>query len=53
MQNASDNPSPRQIKKYVDAKNFLTNQFNNKTPPGISARHWDDFKRTIDNAEKR
>jgi (p)ppGpp synthase/HD superfamily hydrolase len=52
MQNISDNPSPRQIKKYANAKSFLVNKFNNKPPPGISTQHWNDFKKTVDNVKE-
>jgi len=53
MQNISDVPSARQLKKYVKAKNYLINKFEDKSPPGISEQHWQDFKRVIVDAEKK
>lgn len=52
MQNVSDNPSERQLKKYVKTKNLLVDKFKNQAPPGISDSHWKSFKRTIDRASK-
>lgn len=53
MQNISDAPSARQLKKYVEAKNYLISKFKDKSPPGISGQHWKDFKRVIKNAEEQ
>jgi (p)ppGpp synthase/HD superfamily hydrolase len=52
MQNISDNPSERQIKKYVKAKNLLVDKFGDKPPTGINAAHWRAFKKTVDDASK-
>ena len=52
MQNISDNPSERQLQKYVKTKDMLVDQFNDKAPPGISADHWKNFKTVINNAQK-
>ena len=53
MQNTGDNPSDRQLRKYVKAKNLLVDQFKNKPPPGISPVHWQEFKRAIESAEEK
>ena len=53
MQNIGDNPSPRQLRKYAKTKDFLVDKFNNNVPPGISANHWEDFKRAISDAEQK
>lgn len=50
MQNISDRPSERQLKKYVKTKNTLAERFKNQVPPGISKQHWLDFQKTIDRA---
>ena len=52
MQNIGDNPSKRQLEKYVKAKNLLVDKFNDNPPPGISKAHWKSFKGTISNASK-
>jgi (p)ppGpp synthase/HD superfamily hydrolase len=53
MQNISDNPSERQLIKYAKTKDLLVQKFNEEAPDGISARHWDDFKRTIEAAYEK
>lgn len=53
MQNISDNPSNNQLKKYVKAKNFLVKKFDNQLPPGISSKHWRDFKQVINDAKEK
>ena len=53
MQNISDNPSERQMAKYVKTKNLLVDQFKDSPPPGISNSHWESFKRTVDYAAKK
>jgi (p)ppGpp synthase/HD superfamily hydrolase len=53
MQNISDNPSKRQLKKYVKTKDLLVDQFKNNVPPGISPEHWESFKKVVDNAAEK
>jgi len=53
MQNISDNPSKKQLQKYVKAKDLLVDKFNDKAPPGISQVHWESFKMVISNAQQK
>ncbi len=53
MQNVSDTPSERQLAKYAKTKNMLVDKFENKPPPGISRRHWNDFTNEIEKAIKK
>ena len=51
MQNISDNPSDKQILKYVKAKDLLLQKFGKESPTGISNQHWLDFQNEIEKAK--
>jgi len=51
MQNISDNPSNKQMLKYVKAKDLLLQKFGNNPPAGISNQHWQDFQDEIEKAK--
>ncbi len=53
MQNISDNPSERQLNKYVKTKDLLLQKFGEKAPNGITQSHWADFKRTVEAASEK
>ena len=49
MQNLTDGPSVKQVKKYSNAFHELSRLAGGK-PPGISTRHWKAFEDVVKNA---
>jgi len=53
MQNISDSPTEKQVKKYVNIEKLLLKMFNGGEPVGISKKHWNDFQKVVRLAESK
>lgn len=53
MQNITDSPSEKQVKKYTNIEKLLLKMFNGKIPTGISKKHWNDFQKVVRFAENK
>ncbi len=53
MQNITDSPTEKQVKKYVNIEKLLLKMFNDEVPTGISKKHWNDFQKVVRLAENK